>query len=95
MALFYQSLMSGGSKGRERLWSETTLRDVKKIRTGGLTDLIFKKPANRALGLIISGDNSRTFRGFGKTNSPLAFGHNGAGGQVAWADLAQASRLPT
>jgi len=86
MALFYQSLMFGGSKGRERLWSETTLRDVKKIRTGGLTDLMFKKPANRALGLIISGDNSRTFRGFGKTNSPLAFGHNGAGGQVAWAD---------
>tara|TARA_A100001035_G_C27714066_1_gene468634 strand:- start:394 stop:1071 length:678 start_codon:yes stop_codon:yes gene_type:complete len=86
MALFYQSLMSGGSKGGERLWSETTLRDVKKIRTGGLTDLMFKKPANRALGLIISGDNSRTFRGFGKTNSPLAFGHNGAGGQVAWAD---------
>ena len=86
MALFYQSLMFGGSKGGERLWSETTLRDVKKIRTGGLTDRMFKKPANRALGLIISGDNSRTFRGFGKTNSPLAFGHNGAGGQVAWAD---------
>jgi CubicO group peptidase (beta-lactamase class C family) len=86
MALFYQSLMFGGSKDGERLWSETTLRDVKKIRTGGLTDRMFKKPANRALGLIISGDNSRTFRGFGKTNSPLAFGHNGAGGQVAWAD---------
>ena len=86
MALFYQSLMSGGSKGGELLWSEATLRDVKKIRTGGLTDLMFKKPANRALGLIISGDNSRTFRGFGKTNSPSAFGHNGAGGQVAWAD---------
>ena len=26
------------------------------------------------------------FRGFGKTNSPSAFGHNGAGGQIAWVD---------
>ena len=50
--------------------------------------MMFKRPANRALGLIISGDDSRNFRGFGKTNSPLAFGHNGAGGQLAWADPA-------
>ena len=84
--LFYQSLISGGSKDGKQLWSEKTLSDVKRIRTGALTDLMFKKPANRALGLIVSGDNSRTFRGFGKTNSPSAFGHNGAGGQIAWAD---------
>ncbi|MCZ6855805.1 MAG: hypothetical protein O7G86_17975, partial [Gammaproteobacteria bacterium] len=27
-------------------------------------------------------------RGFGKTNSADTFGHNGAGGQLAWADPA-------
>ena len=58
------------------------------VRSGGFTDLLFKKLANRGLGLIISGDESRSFRGFGKTNSPEAFGHNGAGGQLVWADPA-------
>jgi CubicO group peptidase (beta-lactamase class C family) len=38
--------------------------------------------------LIISGDKTRNFRGFGHTNSPQAFGHNGAGGQLAWGDPA-------
>ena len=61
--------------------------DARRVRSGDFTDLLFKKPANRALGLIISGDKSRNFRGFGKTNSPEA-GHNGAGGQLVWADPA-------
>mgnify|MGYP003313650804 FL=1 len=65
-----------------------TLLDARRVRSGEMTDMMFKKPANRALGLIISGDISRSFRGFGKTNSPEAFGHNGAGGQLVWADPA-------
>ena len=85
MALFYQALLHGGLDGIE-LWSSATREDVRRIRSGELTDPMFKKPANRALGIIISGDESRSFRGFGKTNSPLAFGHNGAGGQLCWAD---------
>ena len=40
------------------------------------------------VGLIIAGDEDRTYRGFGKTNSADAFGHNGAGGQIAWVDPA-------
>ena len=87
MALFYQALLHGGLDGVE-LWSEATRQDVRRIRSGDLQDLMFKKPANRALGIIISGDESRNFRGFGKSNSPEAFGHNGAGGQLAWADPA-------
>ena len=44
-------------------------------------------PANRTLGLVVAGDDGRsTARGMGRTVSPRAFGHNGAGGQIAWAD---------
>ena len=56
--------------------------------TGDLTDPVFGKRANRALGLIIAGDEDRNYRGFGHGNSAQSFGHNGAGGQIAWADPA-------
>ena len=85
LALFYQALLHGGND-KATLWPESTLQDVRRIRSGDFTDALFKKPANRALGLIISGGDSRRFRGFGRTNSPATFGHNGAGGQLAWAD---------
>ena len=88
LALFHQALLHGGLPGSDELWSQATRRDVRRVRSGDFTDMMFKKPANRALGLIISGDDSRNFRGFGKTNSASAFGHNGAGGQLAWADPA-------
>ena len=32
------------------------------------------------------GDGRSNLRGFGHTNSGRTFGHNGAGGQIAWAD---------
>lgn len=87
MTLFYQALLHGGN-GHAQPWPMQTLLDARRVRSGDYTDLLFKKPANRALGLIVSGDKSRNFRGFGKTNSPEAFGHNGAGGQLVWADPA-------
>ena len=63
------------------------LNDARRVRTGDMTDLV-GTVANRGLGIIVAGDAKRSFRGFGKTNSPDAFGHNGAGGQLAWADPA-------
>lgn len=87
LTLFYQALLTGGND-HATLWPMETLLDARRVRSGEMTDMMFKKPANRALGLIISGDSSRSFRGFGKTNSPEAFGHNGAGGQLVWADPA-------
>jgi len=85
LALFYQALLHGGND-KATLWSQSTLTDARRIRSGDFTDVLFKKSANRALGLIVSGDDSRRFRGFGRSNSSSAFGHNGAGGQLAWAD---------
>ena len=87
LALFYQAVLHGGLDGVE-LWTPATMDSVRTVRTGDLTDMMFNKLANRGLGIIISGDESRSYRGFGKTNSPEAFGHNGAGGQLAWVDPA-------
>lgn len=85
MAMFYQALLHGGTD-QKRLWQEDILVSAKAIRNPELTDPVFKKAANRGLGIVISGDTDRNYRGFGKTNSPFAFGHNGAGGQLCWAD---------
>ncbi|HCG69840.1 MAG TPA: hypothetical protein DE147_05240 [Gammaproteobacteria bacterium] len=87
MTLFYQALLAGGNE-HATLWSSETLLDARRVRSADFTDAMFKKPANRGLGIIVSGDKSRNFRGFGKTNSADAFGHNGAGGQLVWADPA-------
>ncbi|MFX3657798.1 MAG: serine hydrolase domain-containing protein [bacterium] len=87
LAMFYQGLLHGGLGGR-RIWSEAMLASGLRVRTGELTDPLYRKRANRALGLIVAGDDDRHFRGFGHGNSPEAFGHNGAGGQLAWADPA-------
>jgi CubicO group peptidase (beta-lactamase class C family) len=87
LALFYQALLHGGLGGR-RVWSPEMLGSARSVRSGSLTDPLYGKLANRALGIIIAGDSDRHFRGFGHGNSPETFGHNGAGGQLAWADPA-------
>jgi CubicO group peptidase (beta-lactamase class C family) len=87
LALFYQALLNDGrAHDGAQIWKPETLHMARTVRTGGLRDLLFGALANRGLGLIISGDEQRAFRGFGHTNSELAFGHGGAGGQVAWGD---------
>jgi CubicO group peptidase (beta-lactamase class C family) len=90
MALFYQALLAGGNAyDGARIWKEETLRDVMRVRTQGLVDPVFGLPPNRGLGVIIAGDDGNAnLRGFGRTNSAMAFGHGGAGGQVAWGDPA-------
>jgi CubicO group peptidase (beta-lactamase class C family) len=87
LALFYQALLADGRAGDGRqIWKPETIRMAREIRSGDFTDPNFRKRANRALGLIVAGDADRTFRGFGHTGSTLMFGHNGAGGQLAWGD---------
>lgn len=89
LALFYQALLDGGrALAGVELWRPETLADARRVRTGELLDPVFGKRALRGLGIVIAGEADRTYRGFGHTNSPEAFGHNGAGGQLAWADPA-------
>lgn len=87
LALYYQALLSGGGNGRQ-IWTEKMLASARTVRTGDMVDPVFGKPVSRGLGIVIAGDETRNYRGFGHTNSPAAFGHNGAGGQLAWVDPA-------
>jgi CubicO group peptidase (beta-lactamase class C family) len=87
LALFYQALVSDGcgTPGTRILRDETIARGC-KVRTHGLTDPVFGTPINRGLGVVVAGDTGRAARGYGPTGSARMFGHNGAGGQIAWAD---------
>ena len=87
LALFYQALIHDGrARDGTQIWDPELLRDVRTIRNPDFVDPVFRKRANRGLGIIIAGDRDRNYRGFGHTGSDLMFGHNGAGGQIAWAD---------
>lgn len=86
LALFYQGLLNGRALGGNEIWSAQTLATARTVRNT-FPDLL-GTPVNRALGVVVAGDERRNARGFGHTNSPLAFGHDGAGGQVAWGDPA-------
>jgi len=94
LALFYQGVMHNRGKDGQPLWQPETLAEVLRPRSGDYTDPYLGHKVNRALGVVIAGDDGKAnFRGFGKTNSPSAFGHGGAGGQIGWADPASGISL--
>jgi CubicO group peptidase (beta-lactamase class C family) len=82
LALFYQALLHNPGK----LWDPDVLADGTAHVRVMMPDFVLGTPAFRTLGITIAGDETRSFRGYGKTNSPRAFGHGGAFGQVGWAD---------
>jgi CubicO group peptidase (beta-lactamase class C family) len=85
VALFYQALLHD-PKG---LWDPEVLTDVTSVVRNTFPDPLLGHSANRTRGLIVAGDDGRSnLRGMGRTVSATAFGHNGAAGQVAWADPA-------
>jgi len=89
IALFYQALINEGrSSSGKQVWQQSTIEFGTTVRTGEMKDMLMNKPVNRSLGMVIAGGDDRNFRGFGHTNSSLAFGHGGAGGQIAWGDPA-------
>lgn len=86
LALFYQRLVSQEASGDFTPMTPETIEMATAVRTkehhrsepGGL-------PVNRALSVVVAGD-APLARGFGEGASPRAFGHGGAGGQIAWGD---------
>jgi len=90
LALFYQALIGDGrSYDGKQIWKTETLREALRVRSGDYVDHIFGFRCNRALGVSVAGDDGQAnIRGFGKTASPKAFGHGGAGGQIGWGDPA-------
>jgi CubicO group peptidase (beta-lactamase class C family) len=83
VVLFYQELLHN-SKG---LWDPEVLADGTARVRNTLPDPLYHVSANRALGTVIAGDDGQAHaRGFGRTLGPRAFGHGGAGGQIALAD---------
>jgi CubicO group peptidase (beta-lactamase class C family) len=84
LALYYQALLHDP----EGLWEPEVLADgTGNVRCTFPDLLMAGVPCNRTWGLIVAGDDGRTAqRNFGRTVGPRAFGHSGAGGQLAWAD---------
>lgn len=89
LALFYQGVMRNRGKDGRPLWKPEVLAEALRPRSGDYTDPFLGHKVNRALGVVVAGDDGKAnFRGFGKTNSPATFGHGGAGGQIGWGDPA-------
>ena len=89
LAMFYQPLVNGGvTAGGARIMKAETIEWATEVRTKDFhRDLIFNQPVNRALTVVVAGDDGLAFqRGFGRSTSPRAFGHGGAGGQIGWGD---------
>jgi CubicO group peptidase (beta-lactamase class C family) len=86
MARLYQALLMNPGN----LWDPGVLTDATSNVRNRFPDPWLGVPANRTLGLVVAGDDGHAHMrmNFGRTVSPLAFGHAGAGGQIAWADPA-------
>lgn len=89
LALFYQPLINGGvAADGARIMKAGTIEFATQVRTKEFhVDPILGHPVNRGLCVVIAGDDGKAaIRGFGHSTSGRAFGHAGAGGQIAWGD---------
>ena len=86
IALWYQALLHNPGD----LWDTKVLNDATGTIRTTLPDPMIGVASNRSLGLVVAGDDglSHMRSCLGRTVSPKAFGHAGAGGQIAWADPA-------
>jgi CubicO group peptidase (beta-lactamase class C family) len=86
LARFYQALLHNPGGLWDPKWLTIATSDVRNTFADALAGGI---PTNRTIGLVVAGgDGLGPRRGFGHGNSPSTFGHDGAGGQLAWADPA-------
>ena len=85
VAAFYQALLHD----RQGLWDPAVLADVTGVVRNTFADPALGHGINRTRGLQVAGaDGCSHLRGMGRTVSARAFGHDGAIGQLAWADPA-------
>jgi CubicO group peptidase (beta-lactamase class C family) len=84
LAMYYQALLHN----TKDLWDPEVLADATSHVRVKDPDILFGGiAANRTLGMQVAGDDGFAhLRTFGHTVSGRAFGHPGAGGQIAWAD---------
>jgi CubicO group peptidase (beta-lactamase class C family) len=95
MALFYQPLINvrcdqrqaHHEAGDHRVRDDVRAKPHHIDEALRLIDPSLSVNTNRALAVVVAGGDGLAFmRGFGRTCSPRAFGHGGAGGQIAWGD---------
>lgn len=96
LALFYQPLVNRGeTRDGRRVMKPESIEFGTKVRAKPhhidlllqLIDPKFVVNTNRGLSVVVAGDDGNAhLRGFGREASPRAFGHGGAGGQIAWGD---------
>ncbi|WP_088288173.1 serine hydrolase [Kineosporia sp. A_224] len=76
-------------RNRSGLWRPDILAQATSEVVNRFMDDYAGVSANRSVGFAIAGPrHEAAHRGFGRRNSEQAFGHGGAGGQIAWADPA-------
>lgn len=89
LAMLYQPLVHGGvtAEGKRILRRDTIEQATRVLTDERHVDPILRVPVNRAVGVVVAGDDGKShYRGFGHKASAHAFGHGGAGGQIAWGD---------
>ena len=83
LAMYYQAVLHNPGQ----MWDAAVLHDVRTNVRNRLPEIRTGVPANRTLGLLQAGDDGKSnLRGMGRTVSAGTIGHNGAKGQIAWAD---------
>ena len=84
VARLYQALL----RNEGGLWDADVLADATSVVHNTFPDGPKGLPANRTRGVVVRGSHAGAERmmHFGPGTSPRTFGHDGAGGQIAWAD---------